>query len=208
MGCSLKSKDAKNISYKDKSSSLIQSKKNTNDGNEIDKRSKSNLDLVYRALMNFHLLVRDSGKSVTKEFLKSCLAEKIENFFKFSCDDILWPYNVSLIGKSHILIVADGASVENRMFYEVSGDKLIAQDDQLDTLFTPERIIDLVKMKYPQANVSVEKLKMAAHSSFRTYLPKKINDSIIIKSGYYGLGDYGNKEIAKVKYVNGIIALQ
>jgi hypothetical protein len=162
---------------------------------------------ILNALLGFRLLTRDSGKEVTEEFLSECVREHTDSYFKIECGDVLWAYNTAFIGDQHIMIVADGASVENRIFYKLNGDEVTKVDDKFNEMFTVEKIVELVKKKFDGADVSVESLSRAAHSKYRTTLPKKSNQPITIRSGYYGLGEFGNKEIAKLAIRNGELTI-
>jgi hypothetical protein len=129
------------------------------------------MDYIAELILKTKIAGRDSGEELNKSYLLTCLTFQSPEQFKLKCDDIISIYYISLYEKYNkdkvILIISDGASVENRYAFteDSNGYKNIA--DEIWPLITRSQLSSLLITQTGQSKYTEQYILQVAHSSYR-----------------------------------------
>lgn len=166
-----------------------------------EKVTSNFLKNTFQAVKRSKVIGRDSGQAITDDFLQSCIKEQTDIFVKYECDDFVNTVMVGQLDAEHLILLGDGVSVENREVYRRSGADINYLDIDLEKVVTEKDVAELLNKKFKTTDYTEEEIKRIAHSHFRTELPRKMGDPIVVKSGYLGQEtDHGFKPIATLKW--------
>lgn len=147
---------------------------------------QSDVDRVADILLKSGIIGRDSGGEVSSEFLYSCLSSREANLYVLECEDVLFPHYISYFSKDGnekriVLIIQEGASVENRWVYDVSGPRPNDIKEKVWPIISPEEISELMIRNTKNEKYTPRYIRSVAHSNYRTsYTGKNI---LTISSG-------------------------
>ena len=154
------------------------------------------------AILKREIPIRDSGKETSEEFFENCVKQKTQILIEIYCEDVVSPSYISLLegNPKYIYYIHDGASVENRDLFKIVDGKITKTEDPFLKLLTSEKIVALTNKRFPNLDLTTEKLDMSAHSHYRTRLPRKRGEPITILSGEHGDDIHSYKPIAKAHW--------
>lgn len=171
---------------------------------EIDKPYQTDWkdfsSLVFHLIQKYKIFDRDSGKNVDVSFLQSCLKESSPTYAHFECDDLTFPHFASQFGgakEKMVLIIEDGASVENRYLYKVSGTAVTPLNFEEHLALTPSQIAHQTQKAFNESKYDEAYFQSSAHSSFRMQLPRNGETFIQLMSGVY---DKASIPMGKLKW--------
>ncbi len=141
----------------------------------------------------------DSGGSLNKDFIERCVMEKTETYYRIGCDGLTFDYFAAIIGEI-LYIIQDGASVENRIVFQIKNETIERITDPLPNIFTIKKMAELINIKFGISEYTEETIKAIAHSHYRTILPKNSEEKMIITSGELGRNDRSYQPLATIEW--------
>lgn len=173
----------------------------------ISKNNQISKKDIVSLLDKSSIIRRDSGEQVDEKFVRSCLKKSLNRYILFQCKDLLFDLEIKILGdkRNYILIVQNGASVENRYLFkkELSGD-FSAPDNNLESIVSYELISKLIKDKL-KLDFSVKALKMSAQSYFRLELVPDSEEIYLLSGDLYP--EDSHQRLTQIKFINGKFVL-
>lgn len=166
------------------------------------KREQISKEDILNLLAESSIITRDSGEEVNKKFVRSCLKKSFDRYVLFQCNDLLFDIEVKILGdnRNHILVVQNGASVENRYLFKKDLDgEFSVPDNNLKKIVSYEVVSKLIKEEL-NLDYSIEKLRMSAQSYFRLELVSDSRDIYLLSGDLYP--EESHQRLAKLKFIN------
>ena len=138
--------------------------------------SEPTFNQIVNSIYASGILHRDSGQDVSEEFIANCTRGAGPKLFVLECDDIIFKHNIGVYESKGnddeyvMLIIIDGASVENRIVFKVAGETLLDITStawpKINDIEISQDLVDASK----NSKYSKTYIEQAAHSSYRTKL--------------------------------------
>ena len=140
---------------------------------------------ILEVLIQKKIIRSDSGEEVNKGFLIDCMEKLSSSSYKVECIDVIFVHSISYFEKNNktkiILIIEDGASVENRWVYLVQGNKYVSVKNQVWPKITDSEVSRLLIKHTGNKKYTHSYIRSVAHSNYRV---KHTNSNILkVSSG-------------------------
>ena len=141
---------------------------------------------VAQLLMAEKLVGRDSGETVTEDYIESCLQDLEDSDFVLECEDVIsrhyiYQFRAKETVKPGLLIIDEGFSVENRQVYGWQDDEYVDITEWAWPVISYTQVSTRLQEASGDPKYTPLYVRRVAHSSYR--LERKDRSTMLFVSG-------------------------